>query len=98
MGSVADAEKAGAVPPEKAVYPDREQLDAVPVGQLADPLRNERCDNGNPFAECRQTFLPEAFLRSLRNDETALPVVAAVEHYENPSRIEAPHGIFSIAG
>jgi len=92
VSGVADAEQAGTLPLAQAVDLHREELDRVPVRQLADPVAEERHHGGNGVAERRQAPTTQLVVPTLGDDEGALPVVTAVEHHQDVARAQVAEG------
>src|SRR5690348_6633707 len=88
MRGIADAQQAWAIPSAQTIDRDGQELDILPVLELPDAVANERRKPRNFRAEARNPAPAEFVIATLPDDEGALPIVAAVEHYENMAGIE----------
>src|SRR6202790_5209553 len=88
MGAVADAQQPWAPPARQPVDRDRQQLDVVPVAQFGDPVRQKRGDPDDVVAEAGEPALADRVEPALADHERALPVIAAVEHYQHATVVE----------
>src|SRR5690348_16739333 len=98
MRRVSDAEEAGPVPFAQSIHLNRQQLDVVPIAELADAILQERIHLhyvGTEGLDTATLNLPEP---AFGDNERALPVVTAIEHHENPSEIDAAEQLLGIAG
>ena len=93
MGRVADREQTRAPPPRQPVERNREQLDLVPVLERIDHLGKPRVSPRDILSERRKAGATDLIGRALRNDISALPVVAAVELDQEGARPERAAGL-----
>ena len=98
MGGVPDAQQARPVPPGKPVDADGEQLHVLPAANLSHTVGGERRELRHSAPECLEAARVDRLDGSLRDDVAALPVLAAVDHDEDPADVEAPHGLCGIGG
>ena len=83
---VADAEQSGPLPFPQPIDLHCQQLDGVPVLELADAIGEEWDDRGDRLTEPVNPIAPvaaELLVAAFRDDEGALPVVAALQHHEH---------------
>jgi len=98
---VAEAEEPRAVPRGQAVDENRQQLHVVPAPDVAHPIARDGREAGDLGPKRLEPGLSDLVDRSLRDDEAALPVLAAVEHDEQPARgepAETTDGVLGPAG
>src|SRR5260221_14765462 len=96
MRGVSKAQKAAPPPLAQAVDGNRQQLDIVPIFQLAHAPAQERSNTRDVFAKCHQTFLTNFFQTSLLNYIRALPIVSTVQHHQDLSRAEAAQSLIRV--
>src|SRR3989441_9119671 len=85
------------MPPPQTIDLHGEELDVVPVPQVADALAEEGRepqDVGTQSVEAASLDLDE---RSFAHDQTALPVIAPVDHDEDLSVVDPPQELPRIA-
>ncbi len=98
MRRISDAEKAFAAPFLQPVHPHREELHVVPGRDLADAVGELRIEVDDLRAEGRQPLFAQRVVAALRDHESALPVVAAVEHDEEMPGLDTAKGLRSVLG
>ena len=91
-------QQARPVPLPNAIDRDGEQLDVIPALELVDTVAQHRGEADNVLTKGRQAGLLDTVEPILGNDESALPVVAAVDHDEHVARGQPTEGIGSILG
>ena len=89
MRCVSNAEEPGPVPLAQPIDLNRQQLDVVPIAELADTIFQERIHLHDVGAKSVDATTPNLVESSFRNDERALPIIPAIEHHENTSKIDA---------
>ncbi len=72
------------MPAHQSVDGDGEQLDVVPARDLADAVAHEGGERGDAIAERRQSLGADFVERSLGDYIGALPVLAAIDHHQDP--------------
>jgi hypothetical protein len=93
VGGVADQQEPRAVPGGKAVDLHGQQLDLLPVVELAQPVAQEGGGVGDGALEGGQTLLADLPEAPLADDQGALEVVAAVEGDQHRLPLDPPqHG------
>src|ERR1700692_614667 len=82
VGGVADAEESAAGPVAQAVDGDGEQLDVAPVFQLGGAAFKEGGDGFEVVAKSGQAIFLDGYESAFGDDAGALPVITAIESYE----------------
>src|SRR5438445_1229810 len=95
---VADTEETGPVPFAQAVDLNREQLDVSPIPQLRNPISQERIHLHDITPECVDTATLDLRESAFLDHQPALPVIAAIQHHEDPPEIDAAEHLLRIAG
>jgi len=85
---IADAEKAAAGPVAQAIDGDGEELDVVPIFQFDGAALQNGGDRFEVVAKGGQAIFLDGCESTLGDDVGALPVIAAVESYEELSSAE----------
>ena len=98
MRGIANAEQAGEMPPREVIDLHGEQLDLVPAIEFLHALAKERNHAENVLMEGFQTFFLEHFERALSDEETTLPIVAAIDHDDAAPGLEIAETGMRIVG
>src|SRR5215207_8920365 len=96
MGGVADTQQPGAIPLPEVVDPDRQQFDVSPISQLAEPSGQEWSQCGDGLAKRRQPPLANLLESSFGDHVGDLPVLAAVDQYQDLPCGDATEGLAGI--
>ena len=96
--AVTDAEEPRSIPDPKAIDTHREQLDVIPGLQFIDPVAQERSDLDDFLAKGCEAPSSNRVVSALANDESTLPVIATVDHDQDPASVEPAGGLIRIRG
>jgi len=89
VGGIADAEQAAAGPLAQAIDGHGEQLDVAPIFQLGGAALEERGDGFEVAAKSGPAIFLDGCESAFGDDVGALPVITAVDSYEEFSGAEA---------
>src|SRR5712664_3157602 len=89
MGRIADAKQSWPPPTLEAIHYHREQLNLLPIGDLFHTVAQKGSQLGKMRAKDGQAAGAKLLIAALGNDEGALPVRAAVQHYQEFAGINA---------
>jgi hypothetical protein len=89
VGGIADAEKAAAGPVAQAIDGDGEQLDVAPIFQFGGAALEEGRDGFEVAAKSGQAIFLDSSESVFGDDVGALPVITAIDSYEELSGTEA---------
>src|SRR5580658_141879 len=98
VGGVADAQQPRPIPAAQAIDRDGEELDLVPVRDLADAVGERRLRARDLLAKGGEAAAPDLLGGALADDEGALPIVVAVEHHQDTPLVEAAKQGFGFTG
>src|SRR5215469_8867877 len=96
MRGIADAQQPRPMPDAQAIDRNAQQLDVGPIAQLVDAIVEVRDKASDFFAQRGQAAAPYLVVAAFRNDEGALPILAAVEHYKDAAGIDPPERLSRI--
>src|SRR3954465_4055936 len=91
-----NAQETGPPPLLQAVARDRQKLHVIPLGQLADSIPHEGSGRRDPIAEGVETLGLEGVEAALRDDESALEIIPAIEHHKDLAGVEPTERLLRI--
>ena len=98
VGRIADAEQPRPAPALETVDAHREQLHVVPRADPIHPVGERRIERYEVRAEGLDSLGAQRLEAAFRDDIGALPVIASVEHDEEPARLDAAERLRAVAG